>query len=396
MKVEIGQQLYVWSTDDNIRSRGASGGAVTALMITALTEGIVEKAVGVQRVSDIKGEIGIVSSPDEVTKFVGSVHTAPLNLYKTINSLREKVIFAAKPCDTKPTILNATRGQKPREEMIILGLNCGGTIEPEPAAEMLRKVYNISPEEVKSEEILAGKLIIETKSGEHKAIKIDDLEEQGYGRRHNCQRCIHKIPSNVDLACGNWGVKKEDIGKKTYIDVRTARGRDLLQKAIDSGRAEAELAEDPSIKQRAKVNKFMVKLGEKWRSNYFEPVEEKMGLNRLETIMKAYESCDLCAENGGTPKCREVCPVCLCTEAKCLEFSKIDRLGVAAGNKVLFHLIRHYHMLDLCVGCGACSTACHKGIDVAGLITRMSFKHQQETGWFPGMSEGKPPILDVR
>ncbi|MFX0113041.1 MAG: Coenzyme F420 hydrogenase/dehydrogenase, beta subunit C-terminal domain [Candidatus Hodarchaeota archaeon] len=394
MAIEVGQQLLVWSTDENIRSRGASGGAVTALMITALSEGFAEKAVGVQRKGHIEGEIGVVASPEDVKTFTGSIHTAPLNLYKKVNSLQGKVIFASKPCDTKPALLNSTRGQKPRNEMIILGLNCGGTIEPDIAAEMFSSIYQISPEEVKSEEILGGKLIVETKTGEHKAVSIDDLEEQGYGRRHNCQRCIHKIPQGVDLACGNWGVPQSMIGKATYIDVQTEKGRDLLEKASETGRVATQPVEEKFINRRAKVNDFMVNLGRKWRSRFYSPVEEKTGLSRLETILEAYRECDLCVEYG-TPKCREVCPVCLCQEAKCLEFSKVDKFG-PEGNKILFHMIRHFHMLDLCVGCGACSTACHKGIDVAAMITRMAYKHQEKMNWFPGMSEGKPPILDVR
>ena len=46
---------------------------------------------------------------------------------------------------------------------------------------------------------------METADGEEKGFGIEDLEEDGMGRRENCQRCNLKIPSNADLALGNWG-----------------------------------------------------------------------------------------------------------------------------------------------------------------------------------------------
>ena len=41
---------------------------------------------------------------------------------------------------------------------------------------------------VVKEEIAKGKLIIETKDHEEQEISIDELEDEGYGRRTNCQK----------------------------------------------------------------------------------------------------------------------------------------------------------------------------------------------------------------
>jgi hypothetical protein len=62
------------------------------------------------------------------------------------------------------------------------------------------------------------------KGSQHKEIKIDDLEEQGYGRRANCRRCEEKIPRSIDLAFGNWGDIGPDAGKATFVEVCSESG----------------------------------------------------------------------------------------------------------------------------------------------------------------------------
>jgi formate dehydrogenase subunit beta len=59
---------------------------------------------------------------------------------------------------------------------------------------------------VAKEEIAKGKLIVLTKDVQHKEIAIDALEDEGYGRRENCQRCEFNITRMADIAYGNWGV----------------------------------------------------------------------------------------------------------------------------------------------------------------------------------------------
>ena len=43
------------------------------------------------------------------------------------------------------------------------------------------------------------------------------------GRRENCQRCDLKIPSNADLALGNWGVIGPLAGKATFVEYNEAK-----------------------------------------------------------------------------------------------------------------------------------------------------------------------------
>ena len=66
----------------------------------------------------------------------------------------------------------------------MIGVNCGGTLPPVKAREMIETFYDLDPDAVVKEEIAKGKLIIET-ADQEKEIPIDDLEDQGFGRRTN-------------------------------------------------------------------------------------------------------------------------------------------------------------------------------------------------------------------
>lgn len=54
------------------------------------------------------------------------------------------------------------------------------------------------------------------------------------GRRENCQRCDLKIPSNADLALGNWGVIGPLAGKATFVEVFSDKGADILNDVLEA------------------------------------------------------------------------------------------------------------------------------------------------------------------
>jgi ferredoxin len=54
--------------------------------------------------------------------------------------------------------------------------------------------------------------------------------------------------------------------------------------------------------------------------------------------------------------CRDACPVCICKECE-LEDGKWVERGAIPPNE-LFHIIRAYHLVGLCIHCGECEKAC--------------------------------------
>ncbi len=106
----------------------------------------------------------------------------------------------------------AKRKQLDLDRIIMIGVNCGGSVSPVLARKMIADKYGVDPNVVHKEEIDKGQFIIEYEGG-HKGISVDELEEAGYGRRTNCRRCKMKVPREADLACGNWGVIGPRAGK---------------------------------------------------------------------------------------------------------------------------------------------------------------------------------------
>lgn len=386
--VEVGDHILAWATDNALRERGSSGGAVTALLRMGLESGEFDYALGVRRLADHSGEIVVTQDPDEIVSLAGAVHTAPINFYKVVQELDGRVILPAKPCDSRALHLNAMRGQIDRDKLLLIGLNCGGTIDPADCGEMFQKFYGVNPEDVVCEEILAGKLILETKTHEKKSVKIDDLEEEGYGRRESCRLCLFNIPTGTDLACGNWGVPQDLIGKATYIEIQTERGKNLIEQALKAGVIEIQPVEEEWKERRAKTDRFMVRLAKKWLDKELEKYKKLESLERLNVILDEFRKCDGCG------KCREVCPACICEEAKCIEFSGID--GEGGGDILLFNLIRILHMIDLCIGCGQCDLVCPYGIPVSRIIRLVALKKQELEQFIPGISMVKQPLLRTK
>ncbi len=63
--------------------------------------------------------------------------------------------------------------------------------------------------------------------------------------------------------------------------------------------------------------------------------------------------------------CRDVCPICICDKCEMEDAEWIDPGRIPP--QFLFHLIRAYHVADLCIGCGECEATCPAGIPLRAL-----------------------------
>lgn len=378
--MNTGECYIGWAVDESVRDKGGSGGLVTATLAAALEKGLVEKVLVLKKHSTYDAEPVLTSDPEEVLASAGSLHAVPAALSKKI-PYGAKVAAVGKPCDIRGMYQMALRQQINLDDTYLIGLNCGGTMPPVPTRQMVRVMYGIDPDEVVHEEIAKGNLIFTTRDGQEHAKKIDELEEAGFGRRESCRYCIVKIPTNADLACGNWGVPKDKLGAATFVEVCTEKGVQLLENAVSAGYVELEPASDKSKEIRKKVEKAMLDLSAKWRERLFPPVE-----NRLELYRDALRHCILCNA------CKEVCPVCACGEdSKCTTMPS----SLETHNHEFYHLIRFLHIMDSCVACGMCTDVCPAEIKVSTLQARYSLPFQEEKGYVAGMNLEKPPFFEV-
>ncbi len=256
--VNVKDMYYASTTSDAIKAKAECGGAITTLLQYALESKMVDAVLGVVRGADLfDGVPTLITDPAGVLKSAGSLHCAPVNTGKFLaqycdGAKNMKIAVAVKPCDALTIRALAKLGKINLDNVIMIGVNCGGTIRPMPARYMIEGLYGTNPDDVIKEEIDKGKFIIVTKDHQHKEISIDELEDKGAGRRENCQRCETKIPREADLACGNWGVIGPLAGKATFIEVCSEKGAKLLDGAVKLKRLDVSTPDPKGIEIREK------------------------------------------------------------------------------------------------------------------------------------------------
>ncbi|HNQ33289.1 MAG TPA: Coenzyme F420 hydrogenase/dehydrogenase, beta subunit C-terminal domain [Methanoculleus sp.] len=355
----IGDMFYTWAADADVQKRGECGGAITALQQYALKSGMVDAVLAVRKGADIYDAVPtVITDPAEVAETAGSLHCGTLLLSKLVKNYLDsnktaRLGVTVKGCDTMGLIELAKRNQVDLDRVILLGVNCGGSVSPVLARKMIREKFEVDPDIVHKEEIDKGQFIIEYEGG-HKGIKIDDLEDEGYGRRSNCRRCLYKVPRQADLACGNWGVIGEKAGKATFVEVCSEKGANLLDAAIKAGAVMTEPANPKGIEIRGKVEGAMLNLGNKWRKKDFGALASDL----WGTISRETGRCIKCYS------CIENCPVCFPVAKDFKGGSRMIASGEVPPNP-MFHLRRFAHISDSCINCGQCEELCPMEIPLA-------------------------------
>lgn len=389
--VAKGDLLYVSAADAAILEKGECGGAVTALLKYALESGTVDAVLAVKKGYDLyESRPAVITDPEEIAETAGSLHCGTLLVPKLIKKFldgarNKKIAVTLKGCDSKAMYELAKRQQINLDNVYMIGLNCGGSISPVAARKMIEKKYELNPDDIVKEEIDKGQFIVITKDGEHKSIKIDELEEEGYGRRANCQRCKTKIPRQCDLACGNWGVIDSKAGKATFVEVCSEKGAELINGASGKKAVTAEKADPTGIETREKIEKSMLKLSDKRIAEQFTVLGE--GRERLDYIMAETSRCIKCYQ------CIENCPICYCVECS----TKKPHL-VTPGQlppPFMFHLIRYTHIADSCINCGQCEEVCAMDIPNALYMHSIQMEMQEMFGYEPGVNMDLPVLALV-
>lgn len=354
-----GDMLYAWTNDKAIKEKAELGGAVTGLLKYALENKIVDAVFAVKKGQDLYDAVPVlVTKPEDLKDTAGSVHCGTLLLSKLVKKYLDgaqnmKIGITVKGCDMMGLYELAKRNQVNLDNLVMIGVNCGGTVTPIGARKMITEKFGVDPDKVTKEEIDKGQFIIEYEGG-HKGISMDELEEAGYGRRANCRRCKLKVPRQADLACGNWGVIGDKAGKATFVEVCSDKGAKLLDGAVKAKKLSTEPANPKGVEIRAKVENAMYKLGDKWRKHDFEALAP----NLWETIAKETSRCMKCYA------CIDHCPVCFTRADKFKQPDMMVRHGFIPADP-MFHLRRFAHISDSCINCGQCEEGCPSEIPLA-------------------------------
>jgi formate dehydrogenase subunit beta len=373
--------VYAWTTEDKIAKKAECGGAVTGLLKYALSNKMVDAVLAIKKGQDIYDAVPtIITNPEELADTAGSLHCGTVLLAKVAQKFQEsspgrKLAVTVKGCDLMALHEIAKRDGVDLSKLLLIGVNCGGTVSPVKARSMIQDVYQVNPDIVHKEEIDKGQFIIEYEGG-HKGISIDELEEEGYGRRSNCRRCLYKVPRQADLACGNWGVIGEKAGKATFVEVCSGKGAELLQKAFKSGVIATAPADPKGIEIRKKVEGAMVKLGQKWRKKDFTSLKTDLW-NKIAEETSRCIKCYSCIEN---------CPVCMPVSGNGPETKSLMVEPGALPPSPMFHMRRFAHISDSCVNCGQCEELCAMDIPLA--LFSHAIRSEADTAFEPKL--GRP------
>lgn len=388
-----GDMYLAQSSDDAILKKSEHGGVVTSLLKFALESKMVDGVLAIKARDGNRydGVPMLITDPEAVIETAGSLHCVSPNIARFLKAYLDgafnmKIAVVCKPCDARAIIELAKRAQINMDNLILIGLNCTGTLPSVAAKRMFREIFEADPAEVVGEDIEEGKLTITLKDGTEKQKDLDELEQKGYGRRENCRRCDINIPIMADIACGKWGT---DGKKATFIEVCSEKGSDFIEKAIEAGYIKVEKPDSGAIESRKKRNEEEISLARKWQERDFASLRDLSTEEKFSYWRGQFSRCIKCYG------CRDACPICYCKDC----ILEADRGIVAPGEippDIMFPMIRSVHVMDSCVNCGQCQDACSMDLPLARLIFMLNrelgdiFKNE------PGMDVNAPiPLKSV-
>jgi formate dehydrogenase subunit beta len=380
-------------SDSEILEKGEHGGVVTSLLKHALESGRVDAVVAVMaRNGDRYDGIPVlINDAKEVVKTAGALHCTSPNIARFLKEYLDgasslKIAVVVKPCDAKAIIELAKRNQINLDNLLLIGLNCTGTLPPAKAKKMMEEEFGVDPAEVVAEDIEDNKLTIRLKDGTEKEKDLADLEQKGYGRRDNCRRCETNIPVMADIACGKWGAEDKNT---SFIEVCSEKGSDFIDAASQAGAINVEQPSAEAVETRKKKDEAARDLANKYQEEDFSSLEQMTADERFNYWFGWFNRCIKCYG------CRDACPICYCKDC----FLEADRGFIPPGEippDIMFPMVRVTHVMDSCVNCGQCQDACTMELPLSRLIFMLSKKLGHIFNYEPGADVSQlPPLRTV-
>jgi len=385
-----GDMCIARSTDQAIVDKAEHGGVVGTLLKFALENKWADAAMAVEARDGNRydGIPVLITDPEAVIRSVGSLHCASPNIARCLKEYLDgaanlKIAVTCKPCDAKAIIELAKRTQVNLDNLLLIGLNCTGTLPSARAKLMMAEEFGVDPADVVKEDIEDGKLTISLADGSEKERDLAELEEKGFGRRDNCRRCHTNIPTMADIACGKWGTKDE---KTTFVEVCSEKGSDFVDEAVKAGVISIGKADDSAVESRKKMDEAAIEAARNWQEKDFAPFKQMSSDERFDYWFGQFNQCIKCFG------CRDACPICYCKEC-ILEANR----GMVAGGEVppdpLFPMIRATHVMDSCVNCGQCQDVCPMELPLSLLIFMLNRELATIFNHEPGMDVADMPPL---
>lgn len=249
------------ATNHSVRYNSASGGLVTALLIFALEEGIIDGAL-VTRMNQhkpLEPQVFVARNKGEIISASGSKYCpVPLNIgLKKILNEKGKFAIVGLPCHIHGVRKLEMVNKKLQDKIALrLGLFCSNCVTFLGTEYFLRR-WGIKKVEVKKLNYRGkgwpGKIVVLLKDGKEKIIPRGTTEESLLRRilfsssfhfDFTPQRCLLCCDQTCELSDISYGdpwlpelLEKEKIGKSLVI-ARSKTGEEILKKARARGKIE--------------------------------------------------------------------------------------------------------------------------------------------------------------
>jgi formate dehydrogenase subunit beta len=144
-KVKVDDMFYAQASDSAIQQGGECGGAVTATLKYLLENKIVDGVLAMKRGKNIyDGVSTLITDPAKITEPSGSLHCAPVIesnvLFKYLKGAKDaKCAVVGVGCDSLALQVQIRKGELNPENLVLIGLNCGGTFPPMKAMKTIQK-----------------------------------------------------------------------------------------------------------------------------------------------------------------------------------------------------------------------------------------------------------------
>ncbi len=255
----IYRRLYIArAQNERIIERCQDGGVVTALLIFALKNGLIDGAA----VSGLSTERAFCPDPkfattlEDIMECTGTRYSYSPNMLALADGIKQKkasIAFVGTPCQIRALrriqMLGLKKYTKPMKFMI--GLMCSECFTYEGLMEKhIHKKLGLDLEEIEKMNI-KGKILVNMKS----RVETIPLSEAKKYARESCRFCDDFSSELADISVGGLGLEGW-----TFTIIRTERGEELFSKAEEAGAIKTR-----PIEKEEFAYKLLVKLSRKKR-----------------------------------------------------------------------------------------------------------------------------------
>ncbi|MGQ9640748.1 MAG: Coenzyme F420 hydrogenase/dehydrogenase, beta subunit C-terminal domain [Candidatus Bathycorpusculaceae bacterium] len=244
--------------DDNILRVCQDGGVVTALLVFALENGLIDGAVvsGLSQEKPFHPVPKLALTREDILKSTGTKYSYSPNIQALAEGVKQKkssLAFVGTPCQIHAVRKMQMAGLKRFTAPIkfLIGLMCSECFHYEGLMQKhIQEKLGINLNDIRKMNI-KGKMLITTEKGVQ-AIPLAEIKQ--YARR-SCKFCDDFSSELADISTGGLG-----LDKWTFIIIRTEKGEELFSKAEKSG-----ILSVKSAMEEANALNLLTKLSKKKR-----------------------------------------------------------------------------------------------------------------------------------